>query len=237
MNIPSFYPSLTNNTTFTLYRSFLNVLFEPGDYFTVQEEKPITMFKKILFFLAVSAFSHSGYAQTKLIAHRSHSGSDQNFSLESPDNLGNIDPKFYPEVMPKLEEAEKKEEERKKAEALRQAELEKQKKMEAEKLKQIELEKQKQLETEKRNQLVKDSTEKVKREKFVKDSTAKVHKRQYYSPYGLPINKSPKPEAAGHLTSPRFKTSGRSLEADFSFAAWLLISAAALSWFTVRKTR
>ena len=48
--------------------------------------------KHILFLAFAMAFAYSSSAQTKMIAHRSHSGSDATFSLRGLDNFGYVPP-------------------------------------------------------------------------------------------------------------------------------------------------
>ena len=201
------------------------------------------MKKIVLSTLAAILIAQSGFTQTKLIFHRSHSGSNVSFSLDGPDNLGNLREPVYEKIVEHNEEDQKrlkKEEEKRqkeaqaleeaqKKEAARLAEIEKQKKAEAER--------QKLLEAEKNKYYVKDSAIRVNNAKVIKDTTGKTHKRQFYSPYGLPTNRSPKPEAKIQFIREKLSDSNstKSIQADFSFAAWLLISAAALSYFMVKK--
>ena len=44
--------------------------------------------KRILFLLLLAGLSTAGFSQTKKIAHRSHSGSNNSFTLAGPDNFG-----------------------------------------------------------------------------------------------------------------------------------------------------
>jgi len=205
------------------------------------------MKKSLLATLAALLFVQTGFTQTKLIFHRSHSGSDLSFSLDGPDNLGYFPQKFTEEEIKEMNEAEAKEqkklleeekqreheakiiEDARKKEAARLAEIEKQKQAEAEK--------QKLIQAEKNKTYAKDSAVKVNSAKVIKDTTAKTHKRQFYSPYGLPTNRIPKPEAKIQSIKSGIQADNPSdsVNAGFPLAAWLLLSAAGLSWFLVKK--
>ncbi len=55
----------------------------------------------LLLLFVLTGFSLAGYSQTKMIAHRSHSGSNSSFTLAGPDNFGET---------PEMAEARKKKE-------------------------------------------------------------------------------------------------------------------------------
>ncbi len=57
--------------------------------------------KFLIMFALILAFSATGFSQTKKIAHRSHSGSDATFSIQTPGNFGET---------PEMEAARKKRE-------------------------------------------------------------------------------------------------------------------------------
>jgi hypothetical protein len=57
--------------------------------------------KRSLLLFALAGFSTAGFSQTKMIAHRSHSGSNSTFTLAGPDNFGET---------PEMAEARKKKE-------------------------------------------------------------------------------------------------------------------------------
>jgi hypothetical protein len=44
--------------------------------------------KRLFLLFALAGLSTAGYSQTKMIAHRSHSGSNSTFTLAGPDNFG-----------------------------------------------------------------------------------------------------------------------------------------------------
>ena len=44
--------------------------------------------KRLLLLFVLAGFSTAGFSQTKMIAHRSHSGSNSTFTLAGPDNFG-----------------------------------------------------------------------------------------------------------------------------------------------------
>lgn len=182
------------------------------------------------------------YSQTKLIAHRSHSGSNLTFSLDSPDNLGKVLSKedrkqlmksYEEEEKKRLEEEIKRQHEQKVIEEAIKKEAEK--KAALEKQKQVEEEKQKLLEAEKNKTVAKDSAVKRNSAKVIKDTTGKNHKRQFYSPYGLPTNKTPKPQAGSFHLKNEFSVENTTMKADFSFVTWLLLSSIAISYFFIKK--
>jgi hypothetical protein len=57
--------------------------------------------KRFLVLFVLAGFSTAGFSQTKMIAHRSHSGSNSTFTLAGPDNFGET---------PEMAEARKKKE-------------------------------------------------------------------------------------------------------------------------------
>ncbi|MEO6611416.1 MAG: hypothetical protein ABIT05_04765 [Chitinophagaceae bacterium] len=66
--------------------------------------------KRFLLLFVLAGLSATGFSQTKMIAHRSHSGSNSTFTLAGPDNFGET---------PEMAEARKKKElERAKADSI-----------------------------------------------------------------------------------------------------------------------
>jgi hypothetical protein len=48
--------------------------------------------KKVIFLFTLIFAADAGFAQTKMIAHRSHSGTNKTFTANGSGNLGDIDP-------------------------------------------------------------------------------------------------------------------------------------------------
>ena len=70
------------------------------------------MKKIFLVTVAMALFSVAGFSQTKKIAHRSHSGKDNTFSIFGPDNFGET-----PEM---IAAAKKREEEKRRQDSIAQ---------------------------------------------------------------------------------------------------------------------